>query len=707
MKYKLMGLIIFIFSIALCQTSVTIADEIENELMTGHEVSGNLSLDAPVVEYSYRPSGLGWAVLSLTDFSTAAQLRVTVLTASGHVVAARGPLWLEDGVRFQVSPKQEYTIRIVLMGGITSTKFSLLADWESSSSQLQFNRSLEYEFTDGEDKLAFTLFANYDGYVDLLMTGGDYDLDLFVTAPDGTAYESRGYSSTENILFPVRAGNTYTVEVELYDGNGRQKIDFALTPYRAEARDRLEDGTQRSDQLSEVPLYYAIGPGGTGWMDILVTGEGTGDIDIMVYRDGELLADSIREGSEERIILGLQPEDEYLCKVYLAGEEDAGPIDFIIKTTNAAVLPAAMTSSLGTAVRGKLQADENPHGLFRFTAPGTGVAVLTLGYTSERDLDLAVGSPDGRVISSYDLAGTETILVNVYEGDEFYALVSLYDKEGFSGYNLVSEFIPSNEQEVGGPASEWYGLFIGIKDYMETDDLDYCSKDAYDFWRVTQRLGMRPENGRLLVDERATKANIEEGLKWLAQVTGPEDRAIVFFSGHGVREQGGVSANRERDKAQDYLVPYDSVNDSYRNDFSDDHFAELLDEVTADVQMVLLDICFAGGFREELEARAGRVVFMASGEDQESGESTLFKGGLLVGMLLREIEASVASGVPVGRLVTAARDGVPKICPECFENMGDARKVCPHCGANLSAGNERQRPVVTSNLDNDFQLVLP
>ena len=69
-----------------------------------------------------------------------------------------------------------------------------------------------------------------------------------------------------------------------------------------------------------------------------------------------------------------------------------------------------------------------------------------------------------------------------------------------------------------------------------------------------QALGMRPENGRLLVDEQATKENIVAALRWLAQVAGPEDRVVFFFSGHGVQENNGASSNAEPDKAQEYLA---------------------------------------------------------------------------------------------------------------------------------------------------------
>ncbi|HNW94344.1 MAG TPA: caspase family protein, partial [bacterium] len=234
----------------------------------------------------------------------------------------------------------------------------------------------------------------------------------------------------------------------------------------------------------------------------------------------------------------------------------------------------------------------------------------------------------------------------------------------------------------------------------------YCSKDAVETWQAWKSFGMPPENGRLLIDEQATKENIIAALQWLARVAGPEDRVVLFYSGHGTQEPNGASANREPDKAQEYLAPYNSQNANFDFDLADDRIGELLDAVPAQVQVVVLDACYAGGFRQELERHEGRMVLMASQENQTSGESTKFKGGLLVGVVLQALREFAPQGVPAGEVVRAARLRVARICPECFADMGGSYRRCPECGTVLTGDQRAQQAVVTSTLAAELPLQL-
>lgn len=233
--------------------------------------------------------------------------------------------------------------------------------------------------------------------------------------------------------------------------------------------------------------------------------------------------------------------------------------------------------------------------------------------------------------------------------------------------------------------AEWFGVFVGIRDYFEGDDLDYCGKDAYDIYREFRELGMPPENARLLIDERATRANIEEALRWLARVAGPEDRVVFFFSGHGVRRAGGASTNREADNAQDYISPWDSRSEGYDFDLSDDRFAELADAIPARTQVIVIDACYAGGFESELATHPGRAVFLASREDQESGENAKAKGGIMVDVMRNALRALRPEGVPIGRLADEVRRRVPRICPHCFAAIRPGAQTCPSCETELTA----------------------
>lgn len=99
-----------------------------------------------------------------------------------------------------------------------------------------------------------------------------------------------------------------------------------------------------------------------------------------------------------------------------------------------------------------------------------------------------------------------------------------------------------------------YALIIGVSEYLDQriDDLQYADDDATD---IAQKL--KKQEGRLyrevkiqlLVDKKATRAAIIEGLQWLKRsVVEPGDTGLVFLSGHG-------ATDKERNY---YYLPHDS-----------------------------------------------------------------------------------------------------------------------------------------------------
>lgn len=86
-----------------------------------------------------------------------------------------------------------------------------------------------------------------------------------------------------------------------------------------------------------------------------------------------------------------------------------------------------------------------------------------------------------------------------------------------------------------------YLLSVGVSDYVDPElKLDLAAKDASDFAKA-----MRAQNGvmyreieeRVLLDRKATRAAIVDGLKWLTQKVTDDDVALVFVAGHGMNSQ--------------------------------------------------------------------------------------------------------------------------------------------------------------------------
>ena len=90
-----------------------------------------------------------------------------------------------------------------------------------------------------------------------------------------------------------------------------------------------------------------------------------------------------------------------------------------------------------------------------------------------------------------------------------------------------------------------YALLIGVADYEdESLRLKYAADDAELLERTLRDKAKSAFAGGLEVrrclDRKATKQAFLEGLKWLKEVMKPQDVGIIFFSGHGYRDNDDI-----------------------------------------------------------------------------------------------------------------------------------------------------------------------
>jgi hypothetical protein len=87
-------------------------------------------------------------------------------------------------------------------------------------------------------------------------------------------------------------------------------------------------------------------------------------------------------------------------------------------------------------------------------------------------------------------------------------------------------------------------IIIGIEKYRRVPDADFANNDASAFYDYARRaLGIKPENIRLLVDDKADAAEILRAFKtWLpTRVNKNTTDVYVFYSGHGLPSEDGGS----------------------------------------------------------------------------------------------------------------------------------------------------------------------
>ena len=149
-----------------------------------------------------------------------------------------------------------------------------------------------------------------------------------------------------------------------------------------------------------------------------------------------------------------------------------------------------------------------------------------------------------------------------------------------------------------------HALIIGISKYRflpKEKQLEFAAEDAKSVRDVLVRsYGFLPENVTILLDDQATRKNIEDALSALADDTKvkTDDRILVFFSGHGQTlklSNGGDTG---------FLIPYDAKVDLSRPDnrgpylstcIRMDNVWGYLEGSPAKHSLLIADACFGEG----------------------------------------------------------------------------------------------------------------
>lgn len=91
-------------------------------------------------------------------------------------------------------------------------------------------------------------------------------------------------------------------------------------------------------------------------------------------------------------------------------------------------------------------------------------------------------------------------------------------------------------EEETSSINDCWAVIVGVSEYVdESLNLKYAAADASAFYElITGPLcGYKPENIRLLIDEQATKANIEDALFDFLQQPASDDVVCLYFACHG------------------------------------------------------------------------------------------------------------------------------------------------------------------------------
>jgi hypothetical protein len=201
-----------------------------------------------------------------------------------------------------------------------------------------------------------------------------------------------------------------------------------------------------------------------------------------------------------------------------------------------------------------------------------------------------------------------------------------------------------------------YGLVIGIAHYENIIELPPTvlkdARDVYELLTDPEHCGYSKDNVELLLDDKATQAELRRALAALAARTRADSVVFIYFSGHGGRIESGASAG-------EYLLTVDT---DYESDetlaatsIPGPEFARAVQAIPAQQVVVIFDCCYSAGIKsakaapialkaglsqgyyDALKSGHGRVV-MASSRDNEyshimaGAENSLFTEHLLAGL---------------------------------------------------------------------------
>jgi hypothetical protein len=160
-------------------------------------------------------------------------------------------------------------------------------------------------------------------------------------------------------------------------------------------------------------------------------------------------------------------------------------------------------------------------------------------------------------------------------------------------------------------------LLVGINDYKQINDLSGCINDVTNVRDILLKyFGFTVPEIRVLVDNRATKANILSRLKWLLAGAKKEDTLVFHYSGHGTRLR-----DRDGDELKDHMdeaiCPWDTSFDGGL--ILDDDLYNIFQGLPKGVALeVILDSCHSGtGTREIMAMKDMKIRFFPPPVDIE------------------------------------------------------------------------------------------
>lgn len=182
----------------------------------------------------------------------------------------------------------------------------------------------------------------------------------------------------------------------------------------------------------------------------------------------------------------------------------------------------------------------------------------------------------------------------------------------------------------------WF-LGIAINQYDHWPQLNNAVKDVEDFAELLLNgYDVEQECCTIIKEQDATEDNIHKQLKRLRDQVAPNDKVLIYYSGHGHLENG----------KRGYWVPQDAGKDSTHDFVGNSTILEYLEDINSLHTLLISDACFSGSLLmggatksqdfalEELEQKPSRWALCSGRHNEEvhdgpPGENSPFAKALI------------------------------------------------------------------------------
>lgn len=221
--------------------------------------------------------------------------------------------------------------------------------------------------------------------------------------------------------------------------------------------------------------------------------------------------------------------------------------------------------------------------------------------------------------------------------------------------------------------SSWF-FGIGINRYKYFPELNNAVKDVKDFIiLMAEQYDLEMDNLITLFDEEATRENIISRLDEFVNLVGPEDKVLIYYSGHG-------HLNRKTQKG--YWIPYDAEVDHTAQYIRNSTIRGYFEDINSLHTLLISDSCFSGTLflrganrsasaMEEIERLRSRWALCSGRHDEEVYDGEPGKNSPFAKSIIEVLRDNTSPAVNISKLA----DRVVELTRANYEQLPEGNPI--------------------------------